>query len=90
MCIRDRFTTAQKEELCRYVAAVSCVTHTSDITIAGASMIAMAVASAMEHQNREKMIEDALSVTEYAMELGLSLIHIYRRRRTQEQLVFSV
>ena len=66
------FTTAQKEELCRYVAAVSCVTHTSDITIAGASMIAMAVASAMEHQNREKMIEDALSVTEYAMELGAS------------------
>ena len=46
------------------------MTHTSDITIAGASMIAMAVASAMEYQNREKMIEDALSVTEYAMELG--------------------
>ena len=35
-------------------------------------MIAMAVASAMEYQNREKMIEDALSVTEYAMELGAS------------------
>ena len=35
-------------------------------------MIAMAVASAMEFQDREKMIEDALSVTEYAMELGAS------------------
>lgn len=66
------FLGEQKEELCRYVAAVSCVTHTSDITIAGASMIAAAVASAMEHQDRERMIEDALSVEEYAMGLGAS------------------
>lgn len=66
------FSTTQKEELCRYVAAVSSVTHTSDITIAGASMIAMAVASALEHNDREKMIEDALSVEKYAMNLGAS------------------
>ncbi|MCB5689834.1 ADP-ribosylglycohydrolase family protein, partial [Blautia wexlerae] len=56
------FSTTQKEELCRYVAAVSSVTHTSDITLAGASMIAMAVASALEYHDREKMIEAALSV----------------------------
>ncbi len=62
----------KKEELCRYVAAVSSVTHTSDITLAGASMIAMAVASALEYHDREKMIEDALSVEEYAMNLGAS------------------
>ena len=66
------FSTTQKEELCRYVAAVSSVTHTSDITLAGASMIAMAVASALEYHDREKMIEDALSVEEYAMNLGAS------------------
>ena len=67
------FSTTQKEELCRYVAAVSSVTHTSDITLAGASMIAMAVASALEYHDREKMIEDALSVEEYAMNLALLL-----------------
>ena len=55
-----------------FPTAVSSVTHTSDITIAGASMIAMAVASALEHNDREKMIEDALSVEKYAMNLGAS------------------
>lgn len=66
------FETQQKEKLCRYVADVSQVTHTSDVTIAGASMIAMAVASAVQYSDREKMIEDALSVEEYAMSLGAS------------------
>ena len=66
------FEADQKEKLCRYVADVSQVTHTSDITIAGASMIAEAVASAMEHGDRERMIEDALSVEEYGMSLGAS------------------
>lgn len=66
------FEPKQSKELCRYVADVSQVTHTSDITIAGASMIAMAVASAMYYGNRERMIEDALSVEEYAMSLGAS------------------
>ena len=32
----------------------------------------MAVASALEHNDREKMIEDALSVEKYAMNLGAS------------------
>ena len=32
----------------------------------------MAVASALEYHDREKMIEDALSVEEYAMNLGAS------------------
>lgn len=66
------FLPKQKEEMCRYVAEVSSVTHTSDITIAGASMIAMAVASAMEYQDKDRMIEDALSVELYAMGLGAS------------------
>ena len=66
------FVPEQSKELCRYVADISQVTHTSDITIAGASMVAMAVASAMCYGNREKMIEDALSVEMYAMSLGAS------------------
>ena len=64
------FEPSQKEVLCRYVAAVSQVTHTSDITITGAAMIAMAVASAIRYGDRERMIEDALSVEGYAMSLG--------------------
>lgn len=68
------FEPSQKEELCRYVAAVSQVTHTSDITIAGASMIAMAVASAIQYGDRERMIADALSVEAYAMSLGASTV----------------
>lgn len=66
------FEAGQKEALCRYVAEVSQVTHTSDVTIAGASMIAMAVASAMQYGDPTKMIEDALSVEAYAMSLGAS------------------
>ena len=68
------FTPDQGEALCRYVAAVSQVTHTSDVTIAGASMIAAAVASAVTYGDRERMIEDALSVEEYALSLGASTV----------------
>lgn len=68
------FKPERKEELCRYVAAVSQVTHTSDVTIAGASMIAMAVASAVSYGDRERMIADALSVEEYALSLGASTV----------------
>lgn len=66
------FEPEEKERLCDYVAAVSRVTHTSDVTIAGAAMIAMAVASAVRYGDRERMIEDALSVEAYAMSLGAS------------------
>ena len=66
------FHPEQKEELCRYVAQISEITHTSDITIAGAAMIAMAVSASMEYKDKEKMIEAALSVEEYAMSLGAS------------------
>ena len=37
-------------------------------------MIAMAVASAMEKEDRDQMIEDVLSVEEYAMSLGASTV----------------
>lgn len=66
------FEPEKGEALCRYVADISQVTHTSDVTVAGASMIAMAVASAIRFGDRERMIEDALSVEAYAMSLGAS------------------
>lgn len=68
------FYADQKKELCDYVKAVSSITHSSDITLTGASMIAMAVASALEKENREQMVEDVLSVEEYAMSLGASTV----------------
>lgn len=68
------FHPQQRKELCDYVAKISKVTHSSDITIAGAAMVAMAVSSAMEYGDREKMLEDVLAVEEYAMSLGAETI----------------
>lgn len=68
------FCSEQKKELCDYVKKVSEITHSSDITLAGASMIAMAVAAAMDKEDREQMIEDVIAVEEYAMSLGASTI----------------
>ncbi|MDO5147487.1 MAG: ADP-ribosylglycohydrolase family protein [Eubacteriales bacterium] len=68
------FKANQKKELCDYVKAVSEITHSSDITLTGASMVAMAVASAMDKEDREEMIRDVLSVEAYAMSLGASTV----------------
>lgn len=68
------FHAEQKRELCDYVKAVSEITHSSDITLAGAAMVAMAVASAMEKEDRDEMIEDVLAVEEYALSLGADTI----------------
>ncbi len=68
------FTTEQKKELCDYVKKISEITHSSDITLTGASMIAMAVASAIEKEDRDQMIQDVLGVEEYAMSLGASTV----------------
>ncbi|MCD8241577.1 MAG: ADP-ribosylglycohydrolase family protein [Lachnospiraceae bacterium] len=68
------FPAKQKKELCDYVAAISRVTHSSDITITGAAMVAMAVASALEYGDRERMLEDVYAVEEYAMSLGAETV----------------
>ncbi len=68
------FPSDKKTDLCRYAAAVSSATHTSDIAIAGAAMIATAVSSVLDKQNREEMIKDVLSVEEYALSLGASTV----------------
>lgn len=68
------FRPDQKRELCDYVKLVSQITHSSDITLAGACMVAEGVASAMEKEDRDAMIRDILSVEEYAMSLGASTV----------------
>lgn len=83
------FEPEQKKELCDYVAAVSQVTHTSDITIAGASMIAMAVASVMKYEDRDKMIDDVLGVEEYSMTLGASTVSPSLSTRIQYGIGFA-
>lgn len=68
------FHAEQRQELCDYVYKISHITHSSDITLAGACMVAMAVASAMEKEDRDEMIKDVLAVEDYAMLLGASTV----------------
>ena len=68
------FLASQKKELCNYVLNISRVTHSSDITIAGACIIAMAVSSVIDFSDKDRMIEDILSIEEYAMSLGASTV----------------
>lgn len=56
------FTPDQKEKIVDYVYEVSKATHTSDVTIAGAAMIAVGVSSAMVNDNFDKVIEDILEI----------------------------
>lgn len=71
------FGRHQKKELCDFVAGVSRVTHASDITIASACMPAMAIASLIDGSSREQMLEDVLSVEEYARSLGCETVSPY-------------
>lgn len=49
---------------------VSQATHTSDVTIAGAAMIAEGVASAIVNNDFEQVLSDILSVEEAGYEKG--------------------
>ncbi|SDK81319.1 ADP-ribosylglycohydrolase family protein [Natronincola ferrireducens] len=64
------FTPEQSKLLCKYVYELSKSTHSSDITIASACIIAMAIASAVTYGDPEKMVHDALLVEEYSLSLG--------------------
>ncbi len=68
------FKASQGRELCDYVKDVSRITHSSDITITGAAMVAMAVSSVLEHGDRDQMIEDVLAIEDYAMSIGASTV----------------
>lgn len=64
------FTPDQKKEIVEYVYGVSQATHTSDVTIAGAAMIAVAVSSAMVNDDFEKVIQDILEIEPMGYERG--------------------
>lgn len=60
----------QKEDIARYVYLVSRATHTSDVTIAGAAMIAEAVSSAIVKDDFEKVMEDVFGIEEIGYGMG--------------------
>ena len=63
------FSKDQKVELVNYVKEISEVTHTSDVAIAGASMIAYAVTLA-EDKNWKEIIEGVLDIHDIAIKEG--------------------
>lgn len=64
------FTPDSKEAIVDYVYQVSSVTHTSDVTIAGAAMIAVGVASAIVNDDFDKVLEDILAIEKLGYEKG--------------------
>jgi ADP-ribosylglycohydrolase len=64
------FRPEQKKELVDFVYGVSRATHTSDVTIAAASMIAEGVASALVNDEFEVVMKDILSVEKLGYEKG--------------------
>ncbi|WP_339030811.1 ADP-ribosylglycohydrolase family protein [Spiroplasma endosymbiont of Cantharis nigra] len=64
------FKKNQHQQLVDYVFKVSQVTHTSDITISGASIIAMCVNSALYKTNFEEILEDLYLVDKLALQVG--------------------
>jgi len=64
------FTPDKKKELVEYVYGVSCATHTSNVTIAGAAMIAMGVSSALVNDDFDKVVEDILDIEELGYKRG--------------------
>ena len=64
------FNANDKERLANFVYGVSEVTHTSDISIVGAAMIAVAVSSAIENSDFEAVIKDVFEMEPIARKLG--------------------
>lgn len=64
------FSKDQKVELVNYVKEISEATHTSDVAIAGASMIAYAVTLAAEDKNWKEIIEGVLDIHDIAIKEG--------------------
>lgn len=64
------FTPDRKEALVDYVYGVSRATHTSDVTIAGAAMIAVGVSSALINDDFEQVIKDILEIEPIGYQKG--------------------
>lgn len=64
------FPPERKEDIVDYVYGVSRATHTSDVTIAGAAMIAVGVSSAIVNDDFEQVIADILAIEPLGYEKG--------------------
>lgn len=64
------FKPNQTKNIVNFVYEVSRATHTSDVAIAGASMIAAGVASAIINDNFEQILDDILSIEKKGYERG--------------------
>ncbi len=64
------FKPEQKAEIVDYVYGVSQATHTSDVTIAGAAMIAVGVASAIVNDDFEQVLADIMAIEPAGYEKG--------------------
>lgn len=64
------FNRKNKKALAKYVYDISKITHSSDVAIAGASMIAIAVSSAFENDNFDNILEDVFEIEDIALKLG--------------------
>lgn len=83
------FTPDQKQELVDYVYGVSRVTHTSNVTIAGAAMIAMGVSSAMVNDDFDQVVKDILDIEELGYKRGFDHFTPRLKERTKLALDFA-
>lgn len=77
------FAPDRKQEIVNYVYGVSRATHTSDVTIAGAAMIAVGVSSAIVNQDFERVIEDILAIEELGYRKGCESYSPRLKERTK-------
>ena len=64
------FNLGEEESLARTVAKVSAVTHGTDVALAGASMVAAAVAAWLATDDREAVIQSVMKAHDCALPLG--------------------
>lgn len=77
------FHPSQKEQLVDYVYEVTRATHTSDVTIAGAVMIAMGVSSAIVNDDFDTVVEDILHIEDYGYRKGAETFSPRLKERTK-------
>lgn len=77
------FHPSQPQELIELVSQISKVTHSSDVTIAGACMIAAAVSAAIIYDDFNQILEFVYSIEDPARKLGFETINPSLRARTQ-------
>lgn len=94
------FSRDRKTDLVKYVYEVSKTTHATDVAVSGAAMIAMAVSSAVEDQDWDVIMADAIEAYKLAIPYGeatysanlaarLELALEYARQYEHDEEMFS-